>query len=155
MFWRTRSVRRSAWESDQIGLEHGSGCGIPPEYCCGKGGNAASYVGYDKCFLDRNMVTGGETRMPLKPKLPAFRSKNGGSYRLEFDCTSGYDGMLPVQVCGADGSIYFSSKFDAVSEKTATSPQSSPQSRTMQRLLLSFSWAGKIPTMSHSPTSLW
>ncbi|WP_302160166.1 GDSL-type esterase/lipase family protein [uncultured Ruminococcus sp.] len=104
-------------ESDQIGLDMAADAEYRLNIAAEKGGNAASYVGYDKSFWI-NMVTGGETPDAIEAEIAGVPLKNGGSYRLEFDCTSGYDGMLPVQVCGADGSIYFSSKFDAVSEKT-------------------------------------
>ena len=104
-------------ESDQIGLD----VAVDAEYVLNidpdKGGNAASYVGYDKSFWI-NMVTGGESADAIEAAVSGIGLKKGGGYRLEFDCTSSFDGKLPVQVKDSDGEIYFSSEFDAVSEKS-------------------------------------
>ena len=64
------------------------------------------------------MVTGGESADAIEAVISEIGLKQGGGYRLEFDCTSTFDGTLPVQIKGSDGAIYFSSNFDAVSEKT-------------------------------------
>ena len=104
-------------ESDQVGLDMAADAeyllNIDPD----KGGNAASYVGYDKSFWI-NMVTGGETADAIEAEISGINLKKGGGYRLEFDCTSSYDGKLPVMIRDADGEIFFNSEFDAVSEKT-------------------------------------
>lgn len=104
-------------ESDQIGLDVAADAeyilNIDPD----QGGNAASYVGYDKSFWI-NMVTGGESADAIEADISGIGLKKGGGYRLEFDCTSTFDGTLPVQIKGSDGEIYFSSEFDAVSEKS-------------------------------------
>lgn len=104
-------------ESDQVGLDMAENA----EYCLSvdsdKGGNAASYVGYDKSFWI-NMVTGGSTPDAVTANITGIQLKKGGKYRLEFDNTSGYDGILPVQVCNSNGTVYFSDQFAAVSEKT-------------------------------------
>ena len=104
-------------ESDQIGLDVAADAEYLLNIDPNKGGNAASYVGYDKSFWI-NMVTGGESADAIKAVISGIGLKQGGGYRLEFDCTSTFDGTLPVQVKGSDGTIYFSSDFDAVSEKT-------------------------------------
>lgn len=104
-------------ESDQIGLDVAADAEYLLNIDPNKGGNAASYVGYDKSFWI-NMVTGGESADAIEAVISGIGLKQGGGYRLEFDCTSSYDGTLPVQVKGSDGKIYFSSEFDAVSEKT-------------------------------------
>ncbi|MDD6344922.1 MAG: hypothetical protein PUA51_01680, partial [Oscillospiraceae bacterium] len=104
-------------ESDQIGLDVAADAeyilNIDPD----KGGNAASYVGYDKSFWI-NMVTGGKSADAIEAAVSGIGLKKGGGYRLEFDCTSSFDGLLPVQVKASDGELYFSGKFDAVSEKS-------------------------------------
>ena len=104
-------------ESDQIGLDVAADAeyilNIDPD----KGGNAASYVGYDKSFWI-NMVTGGSSADAIEAEISGIGLKKGGGYRLEFDCTSTFDGKLPVQIKGSDGKIYFESEFDAVSEKS-------------------------------------
>lgn len=104
-------------ESDQIGLDVAADAEYLLNIDPNKGGNAASYVGYDKSFWI-NMVTGGESADAIEAVISGIGLKQGGGYRLEFDCTSTFDGTLPVQVKGSDGKIYFSSDFDAVSEKT-------------------------------------
>lgn len=103
-------------ESDQVGLDVAADSEYVLNIDPDKGGNAASFVGYDKSFWI-NMVTGGETADAIEAKVLGIGLKKGGGYRLEFDCTSSYEGELPLQVKGSDGEIYFSSKFDAVSEK--------------------------------------
>ena len=104
-------------ESDQIGLDVAADAEYLLNIDPNKGGNAASYVGYDKSVWI-NMVTGGESADAIEAVISGIGLKQGGGYRLEFDCTSTFDGTLPVQVKGSDGTIYFSSDFDAVSEKT-------------------------------------
>lgn len=104
-------------ESDQIGLDVAADAEYLLNIDPNKGGNAASYVGYDKSFWI-NMVTGGESADAIEAVISGIGLKQGGGYRLEFDCTSTFDGTLPVQVKSSDGKIYFSSDFDAVSEKT-------------------------------------
>lgn len=104
-------------ESDQIGLDVAADAEYVLNIDPDKGGNAASYVGYDKSFWI-NMVTGGESADAIEAAVSGIGLKKGGGYRLEFDCTSSYDGKLPVQVKGSDGELYFSSEFDAVSEKS-------------------------------------
>lgn len=104
-------------ESDQIGLDVAADAEYLLNIDPNKGGNAASYVGYDKSFWI-NMVTGGESADAIEAVISGIGLKQSGGYRLEFDCTSTFDGTLPVQVKGSDGTIYFSSDFDAVSEKT-------------------------------------
>lgn len=103
-------------ESDQIGLDMAADAeyilNIDPD----KGGNAASYVGYDKSFWI-NMVTGGESADAIEAVISGISLKNGGGYRLEFDYTSTVDASLPVLVTGSDGKVYFESEVDAVSEK--------------------------------------
>lgn len=103
-------------ESDQIGLDVAADSEYVLNIDPDKGGNAASFVGYDKSFWI-NMVTGGETADAIEAEILGIGLKKGGCYRLEFDCTSSYEGELPLQVKGFDGEIYFSSKFNAVSEK--------------------------------------
>lgn len=103
-------------ESDQIGLDMAADSEYVLNIDPDKGGNAASFVGYDKSFWI-NMVTGGETADAIEAEILGIGLKKGGCYRLEFDCTSSYEGELPLQVKGSDGEIYFSSKFNAVSEK--------------------------------------
>ena len=104
-------------ESDQIGLDVAADAEYVLNIDPDKGGNAASFVGYDKSFWI-NMVTGGESADAIEAAISGIGLKKGGGYRLEFDCTSSFDGTLPVQVKGSDGEIYFSSEFDAVSEKS-------------------------------------
>lgn len=104
-------------ESDQIGLDVAADAEYLLNIDPNKGGNAASYVGYDKSFWI-NMVTGGKSADAIEAVISGIGLKQGGGYRLEFDCTSTFDGTLPVQVKSSDGKIYFSSDFDAVSEKT-------------------------------------
>lgn len=104
-------------ESDQVGLDMAADAEYRLDIDSDKGGNAASYVGYDKSFWI-NMVTGGISPDAITANIAGIPLKKGGRYRLEFDNTSGYDGTLPVQICGSDGSVYFSSQYDAVSEKT-------------------------------------
>lgn len=103
-------------ESDQIGLDMAADAeyilNIDPD----KGGNAASYVGYDKSFWI-NMVTGGESADSIEAAISGISLKNGGGYRLEFDYTSTVDATLPVLVTGSDGKVYFESEVDAVSDK--------------------------------------
>lgn len=81
-----------------------------------KGGNAVSFVGYDKSFLI-NMVTGGESAAAIEAVISGVSLKNGGGYRLEFDYTSTADATLPVLVTCSDGKVFFESEVDAVSEK--------------------------------------
>lgn len=104
-------------ESDKIGLDMAADAeyilNIDPD----KGGNAASYVGYDKSFWI-NMVTGGETADAIEAEISGIELKKGGGYRLEFDCTSSYNDKLPVVIKGSGGEIYFSGEFDAIEEKT-------------------------------------
>lgn len=104
-------------ESDQIGLDMAADSeyilNIDPD----KGGNAASYVGYDKSFWI-NMVTGGESADAIEAVVAGISLKKGGGYRLEFDCTSSFGGELPLKIQSENGEIYFSSNFDAVSEKS-------------------------------------
>lgn len=64
------------------------------------------------------MVTGGSSADAIEAEISGIGLKKGGGYRLEFDCTSTFDGKLPVQIKGSDGKIYFESEFDAVSEKS-------------------------------------
>ncbi len=104
-------------ESDQVGLDMAADAEYLLNIDPNKGGNAASYVGYDKSFWI-NMVTGGETADAIEAEISGINLKKGGGYRLEFDCTSSYDGKLPVLVKNSDGEIFFDSEFDAVSEKT-------------------------------------
>lgn len=104
-------------ESDQIGLDVAADAEYVLNIDPDKGGNAASFVGYDKSFWI-NMVTGGESADAIEAAVSGIGLKKGGGYRLEFDCTSTFDGTLPVEVRGTDGEIYFSSEFDAVSEKS-------------------------------------
>lgn len=104
-------------ESDQIGLDVAADAEYILNIDSEKGGNAASYVGYDKSFWI-NMVTGGESPDAIEACISGIGLKKGGGYRLEFDCTSTFDGKLPVQIKGADGHIYFTDEFDAVSEKS-------------------------------------
>lgn len=104
-------------ESDQIGLDVAADAEYVLDIDPDKGGNAASYVGYDKSFWI-NMVTGGESADAIEAAVSGIGLKKGGGYRLEFDCASTFDGTLPVEVRGSDGEIYFSSEFDAVSEKS-------------------------------------
>lgn len=104
-------------ESDQIGLDVADDAEYVLNIDPDKGGNAASFVGYDKSFWI-NMVTGGESADAIEAAVSGIGLKKGGGYRLEFDCTSTFDGTLPVEVRGSDGEIYFSSEFDAVSEKS-------------------------------------
>ena len=104
-------------ESDQVGLDMAADAEYLLNIDPNKGGNAASYVGYDKSFWI-NMVTGGETADAIEAEISGINLKKGGGYRLEFDCTSSYDGKLPVMIRDADGEIFFNSEFDAVSEKT-------------------------------------
>lgn len=104
-------------KSDQIGLDMAADSeyilNIDPD----KGGNAASYVGYDKSFWI-NMVTGGESADAIEAVVAGISLKKGGGYRLEFDCTSSFGGELPLKIQSENGEIYFSSNFDAVSEKS-------------------------------------
>ncbi|MDD6345578.1 MAG: GDSL-type esterase/lipase family protein [Oscillospiraceae bacterium] len=104
-------------ESDQIGLDMAADSeyilNIDPD----KGGNAASYVGYDKSFWI-NMVTGGKSADAIEAVVAGISLKKGGGYRLEFDCTSSFGGELPLKIQSENGEIYFSSNFDAVSEKS-------------------------------------
>lgn len=103
-------------ESDQIGLDMAADAeyilDIDPE----KGGNAASFVGYDKSFWI-NMVTGGESADAIEAVISGIELKKGCTYRLGFDGTSTVDAILPVLVTGSGGDVYFESEFDAVAEK--------------------------------------
>ena len=140
-------------ESDQIGLDMAADAEYRLNIAAEKGGNAASYVGYDKSFWI-NMVTGGETPDAIEAEIAGVRSKTaeatGWNSTAPRDMTACCRYRFAVRM-----EAYISAASLMLFPKRRTSPQSSPQSRTMQRLLLSFSWAGKIPTMSHSPTSLW
>ena len=61
-------------ESIRLGLDMAADAEYRLNIAAEKGGNAASYVGYDKSFWI-NMVTGGETPDAIEAELPAFRSK--------------------------------------------------------------------------------
>ncbi|MGN0677612.1 MAG: GDSL-type esterase/lipase family protein, partial [Ruminococcus sp.] len=104
-------------ESDQIGLDVAADADYILNIDPDKGGNAYSYVGYDKSFWI-NMTTGGKSADAIEAVISGIGLKKGGGYRLEFDCTSTFDGTLPVYIKGSDGETYFKSEFDAVSEKS-------------------------------------
>ena len=104
-------------ESDKVGLDVTADSEYKLNMPEGKGGNAAFYVGYDKSFWI-NMVTGGNTPDAIEAEIADITLNKGGTYRLEFDCTSTYDGKLPVMIKGSDGTVYFSDKFEAVADKT-------------------------------------
>lgn len=105
-------------ESDEVGLDAAADAEYKVNIDQNKGGNAASYVGYDKSFWI-NMVTGGSSPDAIEAVLSGIELKNGGEYRLEFDYTSTVDVSIPVLVrSNSDGSVYHSGSVDAGSEKT-------------------------------------
>lgn len=104
-------------ESDQIGLDVAADAEYILNMPADKGGNAASFVGYDKSFWI-NTVTGGTSPDAIEADIKGIGLKNGGGYRLEFDCTATTDRTMPVLVKGSNGAVYFSDNFDASSEKT-------------------------------------
>lgn len=105
-------------ESDQIGLDVAADAEYLLDIDPDKGGNAAHYVGYDKSFWI-NMVTGGESPDAINAVLSGISLKSGGKYRLEFDCTSAAERIMPVEIRSrSDKSIVlFSDDVEAGSEK--------------------------------------
>lgn len=104
-------------ESDQIGLDAAADAEYKVDIDQNKGGNAASYVGYDKSFWI-NMVTGGSSPDAIEAVVSGIKLKKEGEYRLEFDYTSTVDVSIPVLVrSNSDGSVYHSGSVDAASEK--------------------------------------
>ncbi len=105
-------------ESDQIGLDVATDAEYLLDIDPDKGGNAAHYVGYDKSFWI-NMVTGGESPDAITAVLSGISLKSGGKYRLEFDCTSAVERIMPIEIRSrSDKSIVlFSDDVEAASEK--------------------------------------
>jgi len=105
-------------ESDQIGLDVAADAEYVLDIDPDKGGNAASYVGYDKSFWI-NMVTGGESPDAITAVISGIGLKSGGKYRLEFDCTSAAERIMPVEIrSGSDKTVVmFSDNVEAGSEK--------------------------------------
>ena len=103
-------------ESDQIGLD----VAVDAEYVTNLnaelGGNASSFVGYDKSFWI-NMVTGGTAPEAIEAVLSGIGLKSGGEYRLEFEHTVSVDKTIPVIVRGSDGEVIFSEEVDSTSSK--------------------------------------
>lgn len=103
-------------ESDQIGLD----VAVDAEYVTNLnaelGGNASSFVGYDKSFWI-NMVTGGTAPEAVEAVLSGIGLKSGGEYRLEFEHTVSVDKTIPVIVRGSDGEVIFSEEVDSTSSK--------------------------------------
>lgn len=84
-------------ESDQIGLNVAADSEYLLDIDPDKGGNAAHFVGYDKSFWI-NMVTGGESPDAITAVVSGISLKSGGKYRLEFDCTSAVERIMPVKI---------------------------------------------------------
>lgn len=104
-------------ESDKVGLDAAADAEYKVNIDQAKGGNAASYVGYDKSFWI-NMVTGGSSPDAIEAVVSGIELRKGGEYRLEFDYTSTVDVSIPVLVrSNSDGAEYHSGSIDAVSEK--------------------------------------
>lgn len=105
-------------ESDQIGLDVAADAEYILDIDPDKGGNAASYVGYDKSFWI-NMVTGGDSTDAITAVISGIGLKSGGKYRLEFDCTSAAERIMPVEIrSGSDNNVVmFSDDVEAGSEK--------------------------------------
>lgn len=103
-------------ESDQVGLDVAADAEYITNLNSELGGNASSYVGYDKSFWI-NMVTGGTAPEAIEAVLSGIGLKAGGEYRLEFEYTVSVDKTIPVLVRSSDGTIIFSDEVSATSEK--------------------------------------
>lgn len=101
-------------ESDQVGLDVAENAVYDLLIDDTNGANAAFYVGYDNSFWI-NMVMGGSAPREIEASLSGIGLKENGTYRLEFDCTSGAEVDLPVFVRGQD--VYFTSYMEADSTK--------------------------------------
>lgn len=95
-------------DSDQIGLDVSADAEYVLNIDSDKGGNAASYVGYDKSFWI-NVVTGGATSDTIEAVIDGIGLRNGGEYRLEFDYTTSISSDIPVIIRSNSDStkIYF------------------------------------------------
>ncbi len=100
-------------ESDQVGLDVAADAVYDVVKNTADGANAAHYVGYDKSFWI-NMVSGGNSADDIIATLSGIGLKNGGEYRLEFDCTSGRTFDMEFAVEGA--SKHFSDTVSMTSE---------------------------------------
>jgi len=105
-------------ESDQIGLDVAADAEYSLNIDPDKGGNAAHYIGYDKSFWI-NMVTGGSSPDAIEALISGINLKSGGSYRLEFDCTSAAEREMPIEIRSqSDNSlVLFSDSVDARSDE--------------------------------------
>lgn len=104
-------------ESDQVGLNVVADAKYDVKIDSNMGGNAASYVGYDKSFWI-NMVSGGKSPEAIEAVLSEFSLKKGGKYRLEFDYTSTVDATVPVIIRNSTKSAeFFKDEISAVSSK--------------------------------------
>lgn len=104
-------------ESDQIGLDVASEGTYDVSINSELGGNAASYVGYDKSFWI-NTVTGGEKPETIEAYVSGIELKKGGKYHLEFDCYSSIEkNDVPVIVRGSNSEEYFSDSVNMETDK--------------------------------------
>lgn len=102
-------------ESDQVGLDVAGEAAYDMVINKDGGANAFPYIGYDKSF-NINTVTGGSKPEDIKGVLSGIGLKKNGEYRLEFDCVTGKEFDMIVQIVGSKG--YFSDTF-----KTSTSKE--------------------------------
>ncbi len=102
-------------ESDQVGLDVAGEATYDMVINKDNGANAFPYIGYDKSF-NINTVTGGSSPEDIKGVLSGIGLKKGGEYRLEFDCVTGKEFDMTVQIVGSKS--YFSDTF-----KTSTSKE--------------------------------
>ena len=100
-------------ESDQVGLDVAADAVYDVVKNTADNANAAHFVGYDKSFWI-NMVSGGNSADDIIATLSGIGLKNGGEYRLEFDCTSGRTFDMEFAVEGA--SKHFSDTVSMTSE---------------------------------------
>lgn len=82
--------------SDKIGLDAAADGIYDVNINKDAGANASTYLGYDKSFWV-NMVGGGTEKTDIQAYISGI-DLTEGTYRLQFDCTSGKDIEMPVSV---------------------------------------------------------
>ncbi len=102
-------------ESDQVGLDVAGEAAYDMVINKDGGANAFPYIGYDKSF-NINTVTGGSKPEDIKGVLSGIGLKKDGEYRLEFDCVTGKEFDMTVQIVG-------SKKYFSDTVKTSTSKE--------------------------------
>lgn len=107
-------------ESDQIGLDVAADAVYDVSIDETNGANAAFFVGYDKSFWI-NMVEGGNSSAEIEATLSGIRLMKNGTYRLEFECTTGKDVTIPVLLRGKKQ--YYESSFDCGADKIVFSEE--------------------------------